>query len=87
MAFMSRDPREHHQIALATGRGDMPTTINQVSFRLANLEDLRVWHRRLVELGVGPVDARNHGNAWSLYFLDPEGNRLELYTPSDWHVG
>lgn len=34
--------------------------------------------------GVAP---RNHGNAWSIYFADPEGNRIELYTPSPWYVG
>ena len=87
MAFLSRNPQEHHQIALATGRGaDAPTTVNQVSFRVADLEDLRTWHRRLVELNIDAIDARNHGNAWSLYFLDPEGNRLEVYTPTDWYV-
>ena len=29
---------------------------------------------------------RNHGNAWSIYFSDPEGNRVELYCSSPWHV-
>ncbi len=87
MAFLSRNPDEHHQIALATGRGaEAPTTVNQISFRVAGLEDVRTWHLRLAGLDVGPVDARNHGNAWSLYFLDPEGNRLEIYTPSEWYV-
>jgi len=87
MAFLSRNPDEHHQIALATGRGeDAPTTINQISFRVADLEDLRTWHKKLIELGVENIDPRNHGNAWSLYFFDPEGNRLELYTPTEWYV-
>ena len=87
MAFLSRNPDEHHQIALATGRGaEAPTTINQISFRVAELEDVRTWYLRLVELGIENIDARNHGNAWSLYFLDPEGNRLEVYTPTDWYV-
>ena len=86
MAFLSRDPDEHHQIALATGRAEGPTTINQVSFRVATLDDLRTWHRRLVSLDIDNIDARCHGNAWSLYFLDPEGNRLELYTPTEWYV-
>jgi catechol 2,3-dioxygenase len=87
MAFLSRNPEEHHQIAFATGRGaDVPTTINQISFRVGSLADLLVWHRKLVELGVEKIDPRNHGNAWSLYFFDPEGNRLELYTPTEWHV-
>ena len=87
MAFLSRNADEHHQIALATGRGEhAPTTINQISFRVANLEDVRTWYKKLMDLGVENIDPRNHGNAWSLYFLDPEGNRLELYTPTDWYV-
>jgi catechol 2,3-dioxygenase len=88
MAFMSRDPREHHQVAFGTGRPDdgSPTTINQISFRVAGLEELRTWYARLVDLGIDKLDPRNHGNAWSIYFLDPEGNRLEIYTATDWYV-
>lgn len=87
MAFLSRNADEHHQIALATGRGaEAPTTINQISFRVAGLEEVRIWYRKLLELGVEKIDPRNHGNAWSLYFLDPEGNRLEIYTPTEWYV-
>ncbi len=87
MAFMSRNPDEHHQIALATGRADGPTTINQISFRVAGLDEVRTWHRRLIDLGIENIDPRCHGNAWSLYFFDPEGNRIEIYTPTDWYVG
>jgi catechol 2,3-dioxygenase len=35
---------------------------------------------------VQKLDPRNHGNAWSIYFADPEGNRVELYCSSPWHV-
>ena len=35
---------------------------------------------------VNKLDPRNHGNAWSIYFSDPEGNRVELYCSSPWHV-
>jgi catechol 2,3-dioxygenase len=35
---------------------------------------------------VAKLDPRNHGNAWSIYFSDPEGNRVELYCSSPWHV-
>ncbi|MEO1058784.1 MAG: VOC family protein, partial [Actinomycetota bacterium] len=28
----------------------------------------------------------NHGNAWSLYFTDPEGNGLECFVDSPFHV-
>jgi hypothetical protein len=27
-----------------------------------------------------------HGQAWSVYFRDPEGNRLEVYTDTPWYV-
>jgi len=32
---------------------------------------------------VRPTD---HGNAWSVYFLAPEGNRLEVYMATPWYV-
>ena len=32
------------------------------------------------------MEARNHGNSWSIYFDDPEGNRLEIYTATPWYV-
>jgi catechol 2,3-dioxygenase-like lactoylglutathione lyase family enzyme len=88
IAFLSRDPAEHHQVVFATGRPpEMRTTINQISFLVEELEELREFHALLVEEGVAGLEPRNHGNAWSIYFLDPEGNRIELYTPTPWHVG
>ena len=30
--------------------------------------------------------AVDHGNAWSLYFRDPESNRIEIYLDTPWHV-
>ena len=35
----------------------------------------------IVELG--PI---SHGNAISAYFRDPEGNRLEVFVDTKWHV-
>jgi catechol 2,3-dioxygenase len=32
---------------------------------------------------IQPVD---HGNSWSLYFWDPEDNRVEIYLDTPWHV-
>ena len=32
------------------------------------------------------IDPVLHGNAWSVYFSDPEGNRLEVFTDSDWYI-
>src|SRR6185437_9725306 len=27
-----------------------------------------------------------HGHAWSIYFRDPEGNRIEVYCDTPWYV-
>ncbi|HEY6241256.1 MAG TPA: VOC family protein [Burkholderiales bacterium] len=87
IAFLSRNADEHHQIVMASGRPeDAPTTINQLSFRVRNLEDLRRFYTVLVAERAKEIVPRNHGNAWSIYFSDPEDNRIELYTPSPWYV-
>jgi len=49
LIFLSREPSEHHQIVLATGR---PTDasfsiINQISLRVPDLNTLREVHRRV----------------------------------------
>ena len=48
LVFLSRDPTEHHQIVLATGRpADLNfSVINQVSFRVPDLATLREMERR-----------------------------------------
>ncbi|MDA0785770.1 MAG: VOC family protein [Proteobacteria bacterium] len=87
ITFMSNDPSMHHQVVLASGRpADVPSTINQLSFRVKSLSELRVMYRRVVEEGVENLLPRNHGNAWSVYFDDPEGNNIEVYLDSPFHV-
>ena len=88
IAFLSRDPTEHHQIIITSGRAKeaVHSTINQISFRVPGLEDLRQYYSWLVKEKVKKLEPRNHGNAWSIYFADPEGNRVELYCSSPWHV-
>jgi catechol 2,3-dioxygenase-like lactoylglutathione lyase family enzyme len=87
LIFLSRDPRDHHQIVLAAGRppgGFNP--INQISFRMADFAGLREMHRRLNAEGVGELAPVSHGNALSVYFKDPEGNRIELFVDTPWYV-
>ena len=88
LVFMSRDPKEHHQVILASGRPEAAgfSTINQISFRMAEFAGLREMHRRLEKEGVRELYAVSHGNALSVYFLDPEGNRLELFVDTPWYV-
>ncbi len=89
IAFLSGTSDEHHQIAIAEGRPKDATftTINQVSFRVKGLDELKRYYTFLVNEKVANLDPRDHGNAWSVYFSDPEGNRMEVYTPSHWYVG
>ena len=88
IVFMTRDPREHHQFVLASGRpADLAYNIvNQLSFRvdsLATLRELRrgIEHEDATELG--PV---LHGNTLSVYLHDPEKNRVELLIDTPWYV-
>ena len=88
LVFLSRDPGEHHQIVLASGRPDsLPfNPINQISFRMADFAGLREMHRRLADEKVRDLYPVSHGNALSVYFLDPEGNRIELFVDTPWYV-
>jgi len=89
LVFMSRDPREHHQVVFASGRTGDPAdrVINQISFRVGSLEELQAMHQQLKsEPDATDLRPINHGNAWTLYFRDPEGNRLELFVDSPWYV-
>jgi catechol 2,3-dioxygenase-like lactoylglutathione lyase family enzyme len=89
ICFMTRDPREHHQLVLATGRpADLPFNIvNQLSFLVDGLATLKSLYRDIkAEPGVEDLGPVSHGNALSAYFLDPEKNRIEFYIHTPWHV-
>ena len=98
IVFLSRNPLDHHQIVLATGRPkDLPANtqnpifgacINQISFRMPSLGDLRNMYQRLKSAGY--EDRRmllgNHGVSWSVYAPDPEGNLLEFFVDTEWYI-
>lgn len=89
IVFTSWDPREHHQLVLIDGRPDLTgfNTVNQLSFRVENLQAVQtVWRRIKDEPDVSGVRGTNHGNALALYFLDPEGNRLEIFCDTPWYI-
>jgi Predicted ring-cleavage extradiol dioxygenase len=95
LVFLSRDPMEHHQIVLASGRPDeLPAntanpqfgpSINQISFRMGTLADLRRIGARLLDHGTTNYFPANHGIAWSIYTHDPEGNNLEFFVDTEWY--
>lgn len=96
LVFLSRDPLDHHQIVLATGRPTrMPAntanpqfgpSINQISFKMGSLQDLRALGQLLRDNGGSSLFPANHGVAWSIYAHDPEGNNLEFYVETPWYI-
>ncbi len=87
LVFLSRDPQEHHQIVLASGRPHAVAfnVVNQLSFRVRDLAALRHFDRALRAERATDLLPVTHGNAISLYFRDPEGNRIELFLDTPWH--
>lgn len=95
LVFMSRDPIDHHQIILVSGRpDDIPpnpytpqfgSLINQISFRVGSLSGLREMLHVLEAENIQSVMPANHGIAWSIYCHDPDGNNLELFVDTDWY--
>lgn len=81
----SRPAEEHHELVLALGRtapfGAKMT--HQVSWRIDSVETLVEYHHRFQERGVSVQQEVTHGNAYGIYFFDPEGNRNEVYVRVD----
>jgi catechol 2,3-dioxygenase len=88
IAFLSQVGSDHHQLAFVPVRGDGPsTTLDHMAFRVDSLADVKAMATRLQSDGratnLHPV---NHGNAWSVYFKDPEENGIEVFCDSPWGV-
>ena len=78
ITFMSNDPTIHHQVILAEGRpADVPSTVNQLSFLVKSLDELRAMYRRVVARKVSRTCCRATtampGRSISTI---PEGNNL-----------
>jgi catechol 2,3-dioxygenase len=87
LVFMSGSPEQHHQIVLSTGRDpNTPSTIMQLSFKVESLTQLREAQKLAIERNASEMIGLNHGNAWSIYFYDPEMNRIEIYLDTDFHT-
>ena len=89
-AFLSQSASDHHQIGMTSGLPEdaaTPPAVNHFAFRVGSLSDVKTWHTKLSEdertSDVAPI---THGNAWSLYFKDPEGNGIEIFCDTPWHV-
>ncbi|MDJ0868211.1 MAG: VOC family protein [Myxococcota bacterium] len=89
LVFLSQDPAAHHQIAMVGGL-EPPSPafvmVDHLAFRTGTLDDLRAIRAKLLEAGVEGIIPIDHGISWSLYFNDCEGNGVECYVDTPFHV-
>jgi len=85
MVFLTADPNiEDHQLALAKGREGNAKIIAHIAWKANAPADVKEYYEKFKKLGV-PIDHcvshayEEMGNTVSCYFLDPEGNRVEIY--------
>ena len=75
---------EHHELALfqlATGEPSeaVQLGLHHMAWQLGSFAELQAAHRELLALGI-PIEATiEHNVTRSVYFFDPDGNRVELY--------
>ena len=87
LVFLSGAPDQHHQLVLSGGRpAGVASTVMQLSFKVNDIEDLRTLRVSAQQNGASEFIGLNHGNSWSVYFNDPEGNRIEIYLDTPFHT-
>lgn len=92
-AWTSND-EANHRIALITSpeviddpEKLMRAGMHHMAFEYETLDDLLVNYERLAKLEITPHLMLNHGMTTSLYYIDPDGNSLELQCDNfgDWN--
>ena len=87
IAFLSGSSSDHHQLGLLEGRVDDSSNLEHNAFRVDSLADVLDMHARMdADERVNGVAPITHGNAVSVYFADPEGNGIEIFCDTPWHV-
>ncbi len=87
--FMSTTPGHHHQLAFLNTREEVApsNSVNHLAFRVSDLGSVKAAIDALDADGrataMRPV---THGNAWSVYFQDPECNGVEIFCDTPFHV-
>lgn len=88
LVFTSASPDQHHQLVIASGRpADVKfSTVMQLSFAVPDIQSMRDIWKKAEERGATDIRGLNHGNALSVYMLDPEGNMVEIYVDTPFYV-
>ncbi|EXJ74049.1 uncharacterized protein A1O5_02343 [Cladophialophora psammophila CBS 110553] len=81
LSFLTYDD-EHHRIAIAEIPTDSPkdeasSGLDHIAFTFDTLEDLTRAYTQRKEHGITPFWCVNHGPTTSMYYKDPDGNKLE----------
>lgn len=82
IVFLSYDD-EHHRIAIAASedlaeRPPRSAGLDHISFTYENIGALLTTYARLRQVGILPFCCVNHAPTTSLYYHDPDKNRIEL---------
>ncbi len=84
MVFLSAG-QKHHDLALyrvgadAADAQQRQVGLLHFAWELGSFDELKRAYRLLKEKGVPIAGAMDHGISKSLYFLDPDGNEIEVY--------
>ncbi|KAK9422931.1 putative Glyoxalase/Bleomycin resistance protein/Dihydroxybiphenyl dioxygenase [Seiridium unicorne] len=81
LAFLTYDD-EHHRIAIigmpgTTAKEPNSCGLEHIAFSFDSLSDLLLSYRQRRAKGILPEWPVNHGPTTSIYYKDPDGNRLE----------
>ena len=80
MVFLTADiGKEDHEVVLVNGRDGDAKIIQQLAFRVNDVEDVRGFYQTFKEMGIEIQQTVSHGAGVSCYFYDPEGNRVEVF--------
>ncbi|KAK4623941.1 FAD-dependent monooxygenase apdD [Fulvia fulva] len=81
VTFLTYD-EEHHRIAIVNRPETGPkqgksSGLEHIAFTFPTMRDLLVAYRQRKQRGINPFWTVNHGPTTSLYYRDPDGNKLE----------
>jgi len=76
---------QHHDLAVlqvppeSEAPKENQVGLHHVALQVGSFEELKECYRTLIAHNVTITSTTDHGITKSIYFLDPEGNRFELY--------
>lgn len=82
VCFMTYDD-EHHRLGIGwrpdvVDRPEQVACIDHSAFAYDTAADLVATYERLKAEGITPHECRHHGGTLSMYYLDPDRNRVEI---------